>query len=48
MADGGEGLIMISSNSFTHLPLDDVLDMVSRHFKGFEISAEGTLRLTIN
>jgi len=38
-------VIYISSNSFTHMHLKDVLNLIEPHFRGFEISAEGTLRL---
>ena len=38
-------MLMISSNSFSSMPLREVLDAITPHFKGWEITAEGTLRL---
>ncbi len=38
-------MLLISSNSFSSMPLSEVLDAISPHFDGWEITAEGTLRL---
>ncbi len=38
-------MILISSNSFSSMALSDVLDAITPHFRGWEITAEGTLRL---
>ncbi len=38
-------MILISSNSFSSMPLSDVLDAIAPHFHGWEITAEGALRL---
>jgi len=38
-------MILISSNWFSSMPLSDVLDAIGPYFSGWEITAEGTLRL---
>ncbi len=38
-------MLLISSNSFSSMPLREVLDAITPHFRGWEITAEGTLRL---
>lgn len=41
----GGTLIMISSASFSLLPLNKVLSLITPYFRGWEITAEGTLLL---
>ena len=38
-------MLLISSSSFSSMPLSDVLQAIEPHFNGWEITAEGSLRL---